>query len=383
MSITVCHVCSGNVDDDARAFDRACVSLAAEGYDVHLVAKSRQTQPYRRQGVTIHPVPAYSSRLARMMGRKRVAELAASLHPDIYQVHEPELLAAVLKRAGSRPVIWDVREPYVELISTKHWIPRPIRPLVRATWDLSERSMVRRCAAVVAVSKWVAERYYSLNNRVVIIANFPRLPADGAQPSHSPRRPNVMVYTGLMCPDRFGFEMLEAMAILKRKAIAISLELAGSPISQAYFDDFIREAERLGVRGDITCHGQIPLEETIQLQQTCGIGVIPNRLFPGTQFGFAVKMFEFMMHGLPLVYSDIPNFRLIAGESDAGIAVDPAQPQQIADALEKLVTDPALARRLGENGRRAVYERLNWNVEWPKLRDLYVELVGRPGSHGG
>jgi glycosyltransferase involved in cell wall biosynthesis len=67
--------------------------------------------------------------------------------------------------------------------------------------------------------------------------------------------------------------------------------------------------------------------------------------------------------------------QMIAGETEAGIVVDPADPNQIADAIQRLVQDPVLAHRLGENGMRAVAERFNWDKQWPKLRDLYLEIL--------
>lgn len=382
MSIRVCHVCSGHRDDDARVYERECVSLAEAGYDVHLVARSTATEPFCRRGVTIHPVPVFSSRLARLLCRKRVADLAASLCPDVYHVHEPELLRPILRRADGRPVIWDVHEPYLENIRTKHWIPRPLRLLVRLAWDRLERSLVRRCAAVVPATQWLAPRYYDLNNRVVALANFPRLP-DHVETSPVPRRANALVFTGSIFPNRGMAGALQAMAILQQKGIVVTFDLAGAPLTPKYLDELMRAAERLGVLANVTFHGYLPLEEVRRLQQTCGIGYTAELMAAGSQVGYPVKMFEFMMHGLPLVYSDFPVFRTVAAESDAGIAVDPTQPQQIADAIERLVADPVLARRLGENGRRAVYERFNWDAEWPKLRDLYLELVGPPTSASG
>jgi glycosyltransferase involved in cell wall biosynthesis len=88
----------------------------------------------------------------------------------------------------------------------------------------------------------------------------------------------------------------------------------------------------------------------------------------------ANKLLEGMALGLPLVFSDFPNYKEVAGES--GIAVDPTSPDEIANAIERLVTDPALAEQLGSTGRRTVRERLNWNVEYKKLLDLYQSILG-------
>ena len=66
----------------------------------------------------------------------------------------------------------------------------------------------------------------------------------------------------------------------------------------------------------------------------------------------STKMFEYMARGLPVVCSNFPLWAEIVGGADCGIAVDPRDPAAIADAIRRLDEDPALARRLGENGRR-------------------------------
>ena len=68
-------MCPIHPDDDARVFDRACVSLAEEGYDVHLVAWSERSDVYRNKGVAVHPVPKFGCRHDRIRGARRVARL--------------------------------------------------------------------------------------------------------------------------------------------------------------------------------------------------------------------------------------------------------------------------------------------------------------------
>ena len=91
---------------------------------------------------------------------------------------------------------------------------------------------------------------------------------------------------------------------------------------------------------------------------------------------------ECMSLGLPVVCSDFPVYREVAGETGAGIMVDPTKPKQIADAIESLVRNPALARQMGEAGREAVRTRFNWQAESKKLLDLYHQLVGAPNGNG-
>src|SRR5215510_7527360 len=112
----VCHVCSAHSVDDVRVFHRECVTLAEARYDVHLVATGKTANAYSSQGVTIHPLVEAQSRRERLARRVFVAEKAASLKPDLFHVHEPELLGPVIARAGARPVIWDVHESYLDVL---------------------------------------------------------------------------------------------------------------------------------------------------------------------------------------------------------------------------------------------------------------------------
>ncbi|MBV8430039.1 MAG: glycosyltransferase, partial [Solirubrobacterales bacterium] len=112
------------------------------------------------------------------------------------------------------------------------------------------------------------------------------------------------------------------------------------------------------------------------LLQRGGIGLVPQLPCGNNEAAWPIKMFEFMAAGLPLIYSDLPGHREIAGTVGAGIPVDPQRPEQIANAIEQLSSSPGLSQRLGEAGRLAVRERLNWDMERVKLLDLYREILG-------
>jgi hypothetical protein len=129
----VCHVCNAHSVDDGRVFHRACVSSADAGYEVHLFAAGDGTEAYCHRGVTIHPLPKCHSRTERLVRRSRVAQMAADLEPDLFHVHEPELLGSVIRFAKSRPVIYDVHESYLDVLKERDWIPKWLKPFARAT----------------------------------------------------------------------------------------------------------------------------------------------------------------------------------------------------------------------------------------------------------
>ena len=373
----VCHVCSAHDDDDSRVFHRACVSLARAGHDVHLIAASGRGEPYRRQGVEVHPIPPARTRRERFSRRSFVARLAASLEPDLFHVHEPELLGAVVKRAGSRPVVWDVHESYLDVLMAREWIPRFLRPAIRRAWDLRERSLLRRCSGVVAATEPIARRYYSLHSRVVVVANYPSRP-----PEASPRRlagdGRTCVFAGSLGPDRGLREVIEALALLRRRDLAVRLALAGPPVSAEFLRELLDLARRLEVGDLVTYHGVLSKDEVAAFHARAAVGVVTYLPTGNSIAGLPTKLLECMSLGLPVVFSDFPVYREVAGTTGAGIAVDPRDPGQIADAIAWLIANPEAARAMGDRGFQAVRERFNWEAEWPKLLELYREVLPSP-----
>jgi glycosyltransferase involved in cell wall biosynthesis len=77
---------------------------------------------------------------------------------------------------------------------------------------------------------------------------------------------------------------------------------------------------------------------------------------------------------LPVVSSDLPPARQFMEGVDCGFLVKPADPQAYAEKIEYLIKHPVQARRMGENGCKAVVTEYNWETEARKLVDLYQEL---------
>jgi glycosyltransferase involved in cell wall biosynthesis len=301
--------------------------------------------------------------------------MAAELKPDLFHVHEPELLGAVVAAAGSRPVIYDVHESYLDILKERDWIPRLMQPLMILAWDWWERRLLRQCAAVVVVTERIAQRYYRLHENVAVVANYPDLVGI----EHLPRVTGdgkTCVFAGLLAQHRGLSETLKALAILKRRGLDVPLALAGRIESDAYFGSFWDEADRLGIRELVSYHGVLSQKDAMMFQQRASIGLVPYLPIAYCTASLANKLTECMALGLPVVFSNFPNYREVAGSSGAGIAVDPTKPPQIADAIEYLIRNPHIARQMGEAGRRAVRERFNWTVERAKLLALYKNVLG-------
>jgi glycosyltransferase involved in cell wall biosynthesis len=83
-----------------------------------------------------------------------------------------------------------------------------------------------------------------------------------------------------------------------------------------------------------------------------------------------LKIFEYMACGRPVVATDVGNLKNIIGRHECGLIVKPGDIDAMSQALMKLVRNPELAKKLGENGREAAVRYYSWRAISEKLLDI-------------
>ncbi len=95
---------------------------------------------------------------------------------------------------------------------------------------------------------------------------------------------------------------------------------------------------------------------------------------------FGHPLLEAMASGLPLVSSDRPVFREVAG--DAALYADPHRAESFADAMERVLTSTELRDALVERGRGRVAD-LSWDRSAERHLALLREVATGAGPEGG
>jgi glycosyltransferase involved in cell wall biosynthesis len=182
-------------------------------------------------------------------------------------------------------------------------------------------------------------------------------------------RPHTFAYTGQLTRVQGLREIAGTAALLPPDL--------GDAVVAGFFDDEGLEQEVRASEGwkRIEFLGRVTPDEVLDVIHSARCGLVIDHPIINYLDSYSTKMFEYMACGVPVVCSDFPLWQRIVADADCGVALDPMDPVGVAKAVEELCRDPEQARRLGENGRRAILERYNWENEFAKLDDLYRRIV--------
>ena len=89
--------------------------------------------------------------------------------------------------------------------------------------------------------------------------------------------------------------------------------------------------------------------------------------------GMRVKIVDAWCWGVPIVATSIGAEGIDLRDEENILIAD--EPQAMADAVVRVLRDPALGRRLRQNGRRWVEERYHWRRVYPRWDEVYEKLI--------
>jgi glycosyltransferase involved in cell wall biosynthesis len=149
--------------------------------------------------------------------------------------------------------------------------------------------------------------------------------------------------------------LIEAIEILKRRGVEVSLWLAGEGELRQSLHDQVNIA---GLSDQIRFLGQLSHTEVLRCYAEAMVDmvVLPSvDLGNGQHEGIPVALIEPMSYGIPVISTTTGGVTELLREG-AGLLVPPQDPYSLANAIERLIKDPELWNRIAEAGRRRVEE---------------------------
>ncbi|OPY85086.1 MAG: Alpha-D-kanosaminyltransferase [Syntrophorhabdus sp. PtaU1.Bin153] len=322
-----------------------------------------------KDGIKIIDVGQLSGRLNRMFKTTlRVYKKAVELDADIYHLHDPELIPIGLKLKRLRKkVIFDAHEDLPRQLLSKSYLGPMTAQVLSAATSLLERYACRRLDGIIGATPFIRDKFMTINPYTVDVNNFPLIGELGAAVPWTEKRDEVC-YVGGIAAIRGIRELVRACEFLRSPA---RINLAGR------FSEPAVEAEVKAYQGWSRVN-ELGFLDRAGVRNVLGrsvAGLVTLHPISSYLDALAVKMFEYMSAGIPVIASNFPLWREIVEGNECGLCVDPLDPKAIAAAIDHLVKNPDTARRMGENGCQAVLSKYNWSIEEKKLHAFYRKLL--------
>ncbi|MFO7301268.1 MAG: glycosyltransferase family 1 protein [Acidobacteriota bacterium] len=331
-----------------------------------LLCRNDDVEPLRALGPRFVPV-AESARNYSVREQFSIPFALARRHVDLF--HAPHYVVSPLTRC-----------PFVVTIHDCIHLRFPQYLPNRLAYSYAHTMMrvsARRARRVMTVSEASRQDIVELlgvpASKVEVIANAldERLAAPPTEAEIARIRDRYqltspfLLYTGNIKPHKNIDRLIEAYAILRRRGHTdVKLLIIGDEISK--YPNLRRLVHRHQLHPHVRFFGFVSDEMLAVLYRLATAFV-----FPSLYEGFGLPPLEAMAAGVPVITSNVSSLPEVVGE--AAVLIDPLDPEAIADAMERVIGDPALRAELVRRG----YERVkafSWERSVARISRLYHEV---------
>jgi len=158
-------------------------------------------------------------------------------------------------------------------------------------------------------------------------------------------------------------QLLEAMPRLPGARLVIAGEGDDRPRLE-------EKARALGIASRVVFTGFVSEATLAGMYGRCAVFAMPSR-----GEGFGLVYLEAMRAGKPCVAARASAAEEVVADGGTGLLVDPDDPGELTGALERLLENPDVARKMGEAGRRRWRSEFSVERFWSRLEPLLGRLV--------
>jgi glycosyltransferase involved in cell wall biosynthesis len=236
-----------------------------------------------------------------------------------------------------------------------------------------KRFILAQATVITATTYFLADatRKYAPPKKDILVIPF-GVDLDLFDPSINPRQRDKTQ------PFRIGFlkhlrmkygpdTLIEATRILRDKGYKVRTILAGEGEDE---DKLRRLARDIGVGGITDFVGRIPHEEVPPFLAGLDVFCMPSR-----QESFGVAAVEAEAMELPVVATRIGGIPEAVKENESALLVKPDDPVALAEAIARLLDDPAMCARMGKAGREYVKQNYDWRENAGRMEQIYRSLI--------
>ena len=190
-------------------------------------------------------------------------------------------------------------------------------------------------------------------------------------PSTTQTEPPLILAVGRLVEKKGFDQLIAACAQLKRDGVRFGCVIVGERGSA--YDSLRVQIDGLGLTETVRLRSAVTQDQLREIYRSAQVFALPCQIMEnGDRDGFPNVLAEAMAMGVPVVSTAISGIPEMIDDGVHGLLVEPRDPQALANALRRVLTDAELHRQLTHAGRARICERFDSRRTTLALRDLFV-----------
>jgi starch synthase len=283
-----------------------------------------------------------------------------------------EWAAFTAKKRLNTPIVWMCNEP-------PFWffVPELRRGLRKINWpvynilDKTAANYIDEILVLSNIASGYVSKAYHRTSRVVRsgIDTDQFSKASGAKVREKLGLKNdfVLLQVGNIELNKRQVDAIKALQILSKKYDSVKLVFDGG----GRREELMALSKKLGVEDKVLFLRSTNDEELAEVYDACDVFLFPAQI----TWGLAVV--EAMVAAKPVIVSNKCGASEIIQNNENGIIVDHAKPEEMAKHIERLINDPKLRKRLGDNAHEYVRNNLSWEKFARNMEKIFEQTVSK------
>lgn len=299
---------------------------------------------------------------------------------DVIHLHDLYLFgaAAVLKKKIDAFFVGDLHENYIDALKDYKWSTTyPNKLLISfPKWERKEKEWLQLFDEIIVVNEGMREKNISkgvLEKKITVVSNSinTRLFDSYDLDKDIIRRFKdyfTLVYVGGFVSNRGLEHVIKGMPHLRKYNNKIRLLLVGDG---EVMGELKHLTKKLNVEDVVEFEGWQPQSKIRSYLEASDVGLIPFKRTPQTDNSSSNKLYQYMYYGLPILATNCRSVEQLVKEENSGIVYEENNTHQFTNNVIKLCEDVDARKTYAENGKNAVKNKYNWNLEAKKLIKVY------------
>ena len=294
--------------------------------------------------------------------------------PDLvhHVAMKPVIYGSLAARIAGVPAVVNALAGLGFVFSSDRWMAKLLRPWIRSVF---RRLLNQACGKVILQNpddqRLLTESGVLPVDRTVLIRGSGVDVSQFRASSEPDGGAIVITLVARMLLDKGVVEFVQAARLLKQRGLSFRAILVGEPDPENPSSIPGNQLLAWQSEGVIEWWGRRNDIPAVWVQSH--IAVLP------TTYGEGVpkSLIEAAACARPIIATDVPGCREIVAHESNGLLVPVKDPAALADAIERLVTDPALRQSMGVKGRELVQREFAEPIVVRKTLDLYRSMLGQ------